>query len=432
MNWNVRHARSDLAMKILIYSANFAPEPTGIGKYSGEMAEWLASHGHEVRVVAAPPYYPSWQVAKGHRWPPYRKEQWRGCTVWRAPLWVPHNPGGLKRVLHLASFAFLSMPTMLLQWGWKPDVVMTVAPSFMCSPMGWLTARVTGASAWIHIQDFEVDVAFTMGFLKGGLPRKLITSLERHMLRRFDAASTISARMLDKLREKGVSPEKCHHFPNWVDIDQIRPLSTVSSYRARLGIPDTATVALFSGSLGRKQGLQVIPAAAQLLANRADIHFVICGDGVMKQEIEALCKGLERVHLMPLQDAAMLPDLLGLADVHLLPQSPEAEDLVLPSKLTGMLSSGRAIIATCNPHSEIASVVSQCGLVVPPENAAALASALTQLADAPDLRRTMGQAARRYAEEQIGRDAVLSHVVSDMQALRDGEHPLLSENVTDT
>ena len=76
-------------MRILIYSANFAPEPTGIGKYSGEMASWLAEHGHEVRVVAAPPYYPMWKVDRKYRWPPFRREQWRGVDVWRAPLWVP-------------------------------------------------------------------------------------------------------------------------------------------------------------------------------------------------------------------------------------------------------------------------------------------------------------------------------------------------------
>lgn len=407
-------------MNILIYSANFAPEPTGIGKYSGEMAEWLASQGHEVRVVAAPPYYPSWRVADGYRWPLYRKEAWKGCTVWRAPLWVPDNPGGLKRVLHLASFAISSIPVMLAQWAWKPDVVLTVAPSFMCSPMGWLTARVTGATAWVHIQDFEVDVAFTMGLLKGKLPRRIIGGLESWMLRRFDMASSISGRMMDQLKAKGVPEERCRFFPNWVDIDRIRPLTQPSSYRAQLGIPDNAVVALFSGSMGRKQGLMVIPAAAKLLAHREDIHFVICGDGVMKHEVEVACRGLARVHLLPLQDAARLPDLLGMADVHLLPQSPEAEDLVLPSKLTGMLSSGRAIIATCNPHSEIANVVSQCGLVVPPEDAPALAQAIAQLADAPDDRRGMGEAARRYAEDEIGRDSVLGKVVDDMVAFREG------------
>lgn len=407
-------------MNILIYSANFAPEPTGIGKYSGEMAEWLASQGHEVRVVSAPPYYPSWRVADGYRWPLYRKEAWKGCTVWRAPLWVPDNPGGLKRVLHLASFALSSIPVMLAQWAWKPDVVLTVAPSFMCSPMGWLTARVTGATAWVHIQDFEVDVAFTMGLLKGKLPRRIIGGLESWMLRRFDMASSISGRMMDQLKAKGVPEERCRFFPNWVDIDRIRPLAQPSSYRAQLGIPANAVVALFSGSMGRKQGLMVIPAAAKLLAHREDIHFVICGDGVMKHEVEVACRGLARVHLLPLQDAARLPDLLGLADIHLLPQSPEAEDLVLPSKLTGMVSSGRAIIATCNPHSEIASVVSQCGLVVPPEDAPALAQAIERLADTPDERRDMGEAARRYAEDEIGRDSVLGKVVDDMVSFREG------------
>ena len=38
-------------MKLLVYGINFAPELTGIGKYTGEMAQWLAAAGHEVRVI---------------------------------------------------------------------------------------------------------------------------------------------------------------------------------------------------------------------------------------------------------------------------------------------------------------------------------------------------------------------------------------------
>jgi len=114
-------------MRVLIYSANFAPEPTGIGKYSGEMAEWLVGHGHDVRVVAAPPYYPSWKLDPQYRWPPYRRESIKGVTVFRAPLWVPKSPGGTARVLHLLSFALSSFPVMLRQIAWQPDVVIVVA-----------------------------------------------------------------------------------------------------------------------------------------------------------------------------------------------------------------------------------------------------------------------------------------------------------------
>ena len=54
-------------MKILIYGLNYSPELTGIGKYTGEMASWLAARGHEVRVVTAPPYYPAWSVREDYR-----------------------------------------------------------------------------------------------------------------------------------------------------------------------------------------------------------------------------------------------------------------------------------------------------------------------------------------------------------------------------
>ena len=172
-------------MRVLIYSANFSPEPTGVGKYSGEMAEWLADHRHEVRVIAAPPYYPAWKVEPGYHWPPFRREKWRGVDIWRAPIWVPKNPRGLTRMLHLLSFAVSSFPLMMRQISWRPDIVITVAPAFMCAPTGLLTATLSGAKAWLHMQDFEIDVAFRMGMLKGKLLQRLALRMERWVLRRF-------------------------------------------------------------------------------------------------------------------------------------------------------------------------------------------------------------------------------------------------------
>lgn len=395
-------------MKVLIYSANYAPEPTGIGKYSGEMAEWLAAKGHDVRVVAAPPYYPNWKVAEGYTWPPYQREDLNGVDVWRAPLWVPSKPGGLKRVLHLLSFAITSAPVMLRQAFWSPDVVLTVAPAMACAPMGWLTARLCGAKAWLHVQDFEVDVAFQMNLLKGATVRKLALWCERRVLRRFDKVSSISSKMVGKLRDKGVSQQAIELFPNWVDTDGVAPLSQASSYRAELGIGNEQTVAMFSGTWGAKQDLLQIPAAARLLAHRKDIVFVISGDGIMRPAIEAACQGLDNVRLLPLQCKQRLGDLLGLADIHLLTQSAEAEDLVLPSKLTGMLASGRPVIATCRPDTEIAAVLSGCGAVVPPHCVNSLAQAVEQLADQPEARAHMGQNARTYAEHSLAIDQILA------------------------
>ena len=112
-------------MKILLYGLNFTPELTGIGKYTGELAAWLAARGHAVRVVTAPPYYPAWKIADGftNRWGVEDLCGGSSLQVWRCPLWVPRQPGGLKRLLHLASFALSSCPVMLRQIFWRPDVV---------------------------------------------------------------------------------------------------------------------------------------------------------------------------------------------------------------------------------------------------------------------------------------------------------------------
>jgi colanic acid biosynthesis glycosyl transferase WcaI len=397
-------------MRILLYSVNFAPEPTGIGKYSGEMAEWLVEQGHSVRVVAAPPYYPGWKVDPAYARPLYRREQWHGVDIWRAPLWVPKTPGGFARLLHLVSFAFSSFPLMLRQVSWRPHLVLTVAPAFMCAPAGLLTARLCGAESWLHLQDFEVDLAFRMGILKGRLLQRLVLRMERWLLRRFDSVSSISSRMVELLLSKGVELKRTHYFPNWVDISAIKPTVDRGNYRVELGISETAVVVLFSGSLGGKQGLMVIPEVANLLAARHDIVFLVCGDGVMKPQLQAATTNSSNVHYLPLQPLERLGELLSTADVHLLPQSSDAADLVLPSKLSGMLASGRPVIATCHSGTELDAVVSKCGLVVEPQDAEALAAAICKLTDEPLARAELGRRARAYAEANFERDAILGRI----------------------
>jgi len=98
-------------LRILLLGLNYTPELTGIGKYSGEMMEWLAGRGHEVRVVTTPPYYPAWRVGEDYSWWKYRKEiSPNGVQIYRCPLWVPSRPSGISRMVHLGSFATSSLP----------------------------------------------------------------------------------------------------------------------------------------------------------------------------------------------------------------------------------------------------------------------------------------------------------------------------------
>lgn len=406
-------------MKVLFYGINFAPELTGIGKYTGEMAAWLAAQGHDVRVVTAPPYYPNWSVAAGHSGRAWRRERWHGVDVWRCPLWVPSRPGGAKRLLHLASFALSSLPVMLRQLVWRPDVVWVVEPALFSVPAAWATARLCGASAWLHIQDYEVDAAFDMGLIKGKRLRTWVEAAERWLMRRFDRVSTISGRMMERAIAKGVEPARLVAFPNWVDLSAIVPLSAPSTYRAELGIAEGVTVALYSGNMGAKQGLEGLAAAAKKLQGHLSVKFVFCGDGAGRDDLVSRCAGMPNVCFLPLQPLERLGELLGLADIHLLPQRADAADLVMPSKLTGMLASGRAVIATAAPQTELGQVIdqrAQCGLVVLPEDAEALARAIMALAEDTDRRAQMGVNSRAYAERELDRQTVLLRFEAGLRA----------------
>ncbi|MBO9650008.1 MAG: glycosyltransferase WbuB [Variovorax sp.] len=403
-------------MKLLVYGINFAPELTGIGKYTGEMVAWLAAQGHDVRVVTAPPYYPDWAVWPGYNAGRYTTENWNGAKVIRTPLWVPRKVTGIRRLIHLASFALSSLPALLSHWQWKPDVVWVTEPPLFCSPAAIAFARLRSAKAWLHIQDYEVDAAFELGLLKGQRMRSFVASMERRLMRCFDRISTISMRMMERASSKGTEDARLVALPNWADVSSIRPLAGESPYRAELGIHPDAVVALYSGNMGAKQGLELLAETASLLADHRDLHFVFCGNGAGRADLAKRCEKLANVRFLDLQPMERLGDLLGLADIHLLPQRADAADLVMPSKLTGMLSSGRPVVAGARPETELGQVTAKCGIAVPPDDPKSFADAVLSLASQPERRRELGILARAYAEENFDRDAVLRQFERDLKA----------------
>jgi colanic acid biosynthesis glycosyl transferase WcaI len=88
----------------------------------------------------------------------------------------------------------------------------------------------------------------------------------------------------------------------------------------------------------------------------------------------------------------------------------------MPSKLTGMLSSGRPVVAGARAETELGKVVSECGVAVPPDDAKAFAAAVVALTLQPELRRELGRRSRAYAEARFDRDAVLAQFERDLQA----------------
>jgi len=404
--------------RLLVVALNFVPELTGIGKFVGEMTEYLALQGFEVRVVAAPPYYPAWSVQSPYSAGRYARERLAGAEVWRCPLYVPRSPGGLSRLLHLLSFAVASLPVILWQGlYWRPQVVMVVEPPLVCAPAAWVAARLGGACAWLHVQDFEVDAAFSLGVLKTAWIQRAALAAERLLMRRFDRVTSLSGRMVERLRAKGVSAERVGLFPNWVDTDLIRPDAAADMLRNELGIDPATRVLLYSGNMGEKQGLELLVEAARRLEAVQNLLFLLCGDGAARPNIERLATGLPNLRFIPLQPLERFNALLNLAAVHLLPQREGAEDLVMPSKLTAIMASGRPVGASAPRGPELAGAATAGGLGVPPGDPAGVVAAVQQLLNSEERCRDLGEAGRRYAQQHLDRRVVLGRMLEDLSCL---------------
>lgn len=405
-------------MKILVYGINYSPELTGIGKYTGEMVEWMARQGHEVRVITAPPYYPQWKVGEKYSAWRYRREQ-GAATVWRCPLYVPKQPSTLKRLIHLGSFALSSFFPLMAQRRWKPDRIIGVVPTLFCTPGMRLLAKLSGARTLLHIQDYEVDAMLGLGMAGGrsGKVARLAAAFERSGLQNVDNVSTISRSMMNKAREKGVASENVIFFPNWSEVARFRDVDAaeVAALRASLGLDDAQKIILYSGNIGEKQGLENVIAAADALRERG-WTFVIVGQGGGKARLEKLAaeKQLDNVKFFPLQSYDALPALLKMADCHLVIQKRGAADAVLPSKLTNILAVGGNAVITAEADTELGQLCTSLpgiAVCVEPEHVPALVTGIEQALALPKV----NDIAREYAECTLEKESVLSQFIADIR-----------------
>jgi colanic acid biosynthesis glycosyl transferase WcaI len=408
-------------MRILIYDINYAPELTGVGKYTGEMGAWLAQQGHTVQVITAMPYYPEWEIH-----PSYKNKGWfteiiDGVIVNRCPFYVPKQVTALKRILHEFSFALSSLPYWIKALvGDSYDVVICVSPPFQTGLLPALYTLLRKAPLWYHLQDLQVDMAKELGMINNKSVLRLLFKIEQFILKRSTVVSTISEGMLRKLVAKQVPQPRYVLFPNWVDQDYIKPLSIQDSLRSELGLSLHDKVVLYSGSLGEKQGLALIIEAAARFKARNDIKFLIVGSGADRDHLMSLTykAHLTNVLFYPLQPYNKLSALLATADIHLVLQKKSVSDLVLPSKLTSILAAGGCALVSAEPGTTLYDTVHahQMGILINPESAEALIDGIDQAlqSDLTDYK----QNARTYANQYLSKETVLQQFEEELLSLQ--------------
>ncbi|MFC1785655.1 WcaI family glycosyltransferase [Candidatus Neomarinimicrobiota bacterium] len=397
-------------MKILIYGLHFKPDLIGIGKYTGELADWLSDYGHDIRVITAPPYYPEWKLKQRFLW---HKKEHDPYLIWRCPIYVPSQPKGLTRLLHLLSFALSSIPILIKNIKWKPEIVISIEPPFLATPFALLYSKLTQSKSILHIQDLEIDAAYSLNILKKGFFYKIMQNFEKFILNKFDAISTISPMMKKQIIQKGVNKNKIYIFPNWADTEKINPTIDNKYLRNRLFIKPKQKIILYSGNIGEKQNLQIlINVAEKMQVAHKNYIFLIIGDGASKKRLveDVKRRNIFNIIFSPLQQTEDLGALLTMADIHLVIQDKNISDYVLPSKLTNILSAGGVSIISAKQNTQLSQLVKkyEIGYLVKPDSESELYDTINHLLLNKSLYNSISTNARRYAEKYLSKVKILS------------------------
>lgn len=405
-------------MRVLIFSQHFWPESFQIN----DTARTMAARGVEVEVLTGQPNYPRGVIFDGYRAWHCASSVVDQLPIHRVPL-RPRARGALGLALNYLSFVVSGL--MLAPWrlrGKRFDAIFVFAssPILQAIPalfIGWLK----GCPTVVWVQDLWPESLAATGYIKNRRMLKLVEHVVRFIYRRSDLLLVQSEAFIAPVRSLAGNTPVVYH-PN--SVPDSFALSANQEVPAGAGMGQGFTV-LFAGNIGSAQAVEVIVEAATLLRDRADIHFVVLGEGSrrawMREEVEK--RKLSNLHLPGRFPVETMPAFMQQADALLVTLADqEIFRYTVPSKLQAYLAAGRPVLACMNGEGARLVALSGAGLTVAAEDGTALAAAVLKLHKmSPDERAAMGASAKAYHAEHFGHAMLvdrLTELLSTCAAVR--------------
>jgi colanic acid biosynthesis glycosyl transferase WcaI len=397
--------------RILVLNQYYWPGVEATAHLLTELCEALAEE-YEVEVVTG--------VLHGHEDDP-RELVRHGVKVVR----VSSTAYERSELVHRAAnyFSYLGSALSYALSPPAPDLVLCMTDPPIVGNIGVVVGRRFGVPVMVISQDVFPEIASELGRLGNPAVVGILRALVRGYLRRADRIVAIGETMRARLEAKGAPPERLRVIPNWVDTRAITPQPRENSWAEQHGL-SSRFVVMHSGNVGHAQDLDSLVRSATFLRDLDDLRIVIAGFGARHSQMVALARRLEvsgAVRFLPYQRRDRLPFSLSSADVHVVGLARGLAGYVVPSRLYGILSAARPVIATADEESETARLVSEvgCGIVIPPGRPELLARTIREAREGAFDLEEMGRRGRAYVEREADRSVAMERyraVVAELLA----------------
>lgn len=381
------------AGKIVLVSQHYAPYPSTTAGYMTDIARELARQS-QVIVLSSSPQSATMAPAK-----PGEPE------VIEIKSWWPEKSALVSRSVAAVLFA-IQVFVAVMKHTRKEDVLLCVTTPFTTPYTVALAARIRRAASALIIYDLYPDSLVMAGFLHpSSILTKFLRWTNQAMFTRLDSIVVIGRDMTAKLLEyPHISADSISLIPNWATLPvDYREFDADNPFRVRCG---GRFIAAMSGNAGFTHDPESVFEAARILKDNPEIHFLLSGEGVGWAKIKEMqtATPLPNVTLLERVPDAQLESFLSAADIWIIPYRRNNTGVSVPSRIYNLLAVGRPVIICSEPDAEAALLVREedIGWVVPPENADAIAEAISAAAAAQAATREKGHRATVVASRYTG------------------------------
>ena len=398
-------------MKILYVSQYFPPEMGAPAARASELAQHWAQAGHDVSVLTGFPNHPTgvvpaeWQ-GRLHRL--VHKEKIGGVDVFRTWLWPLPNRKAHERMRNYASFCVsaalrgLALP--------RPDVIIASSPQLLVGLSGWWIAFARQIPLVFEVRDLWPESLTAVGVGdEDSLLHRALAAVAKFLYQRSDRIVVVTPAFKEHLvRRWRVPAEKIAIVENGVETDLFAPAAAAANHALRRELGAEANfLVCYIGTMGMAHGLEtLLDAAAQLQRQKSNAQFLLVGEGAEKERIKnrAQAFGLANVSFLDQQPREKIPAFISASDACLvLLKKTDIFKTVIPTKMLEFMSCARPVIVGVDGQARQIIEDAGAGLVIEPENSAALVGAIQQLSANRELGMTMGQKGREHIQQQFSR-----------------------------
>lgn len=402
-------------MRILVVSQYFWPENFRINA----LVESLVERGIEVDVLTGKPNYPEGVIFPGyHAWG-CQREQWKGATLHRVPLFPRGRNSRLGLLANYLSFIFFGLVSgswMVRKRDYDVIFVYGLSPILLAIPalfIGWLK----GCKVVLWVQDLWPESLSATGHVRNRAVLKLVERVVRFIYRHADLL-LVQSRAFEEPVRALASGTPIAYYPNSVDDTFAVPAKGELPMVAGLG---EGFLVMFAGNIGAAQAVGVIIEAASLLREYSDIHFVVLGDGSSREWMlaEVRQRGLANLQLPGRFPVETMPGFMQKASALLVTLADQPIfAATVPNKVQAYMAAGRPILACLNGEGARLVVEAKAGLASPAEDPRTLADTILHLYGlSSDEREKMGDNGRRYYQEHFDHGHLVEQLIGHLQAV---------------